>query len=521
MTPSAPEALPTRFRFASGDSPRGRDELAATLQARLRGVAIVIVATVLAFFVLYSVRLPQLSGAAQASMATGRFATGVLVLPLGSLAWWLRRSRPRAIGWLRLLEGVLFAVVAVFIAQWMAGDFPSIVPVIDTAPLDLGLSQAAKMSLVIVAYGLLIPNRWQRTAIVIAFMLGLVVVVDVVSLSRHDIERSIAATYLGAEWTILLAFTAYAVFGAYRIEAATTVARDALRLGQYVLVEQLGAGGMGEVYRAEHRLLRRPCAIKLIRPEHAGDPDVLRRFEREVQTTATLTHPNTIAIYDYGITEDGTFYYVMEYLPGITLEQLVSRDGPMDAPRAIHVLQQIAGALQEAHVAGLTHRDIKPGNVMLGERGGLPDVAKLLDFGLVTAHNTDGETVGDRVGSITGVGMVLGTPAYMSPEQCAGDETPGPASDVYSLGALGYFLVTGRSPFEGRAPLQMMLAHLGEAPPSARALRPELPAELDVVLQRCLAKQPAERYESARALGDALLRALNGAPTGGFSGLPS
>ena len=231
---------------------------------------------------------------------------------------------------------------------------------------------------------------------------------------------------------------------------------------------------------------------------------MLRRFEREVQTTATLTHPNTIAIYDYGITDDGTFYYVMEYLPGITLEQLVSRDGPMDAARSIHVLRQIAGALHEAHRAGLTHRDIKPGNVMLGERGGIPDVAKLLDFGLVTAHNAAGEAAGENTGSITQAGMVLGTPAYMSPEQCAGDQSPGPASDLYSLGALGYFLVTGQSPFEGRAPLQMMLAHLHETPPSVRAVRPELPAALDEVLQRCLAKRPSERYESAQALEQAL-----------------
>ncbi len=147
----------------------------------------------------------------------------------------------------------------------------------------------------------------------------------------------------------------------------------------------------------------------------------------------------------------------------------MTRDGLMDPARAIDVLRQIAGALHEAHGAGLTHRDIKPGNVMLGERGGVPDVAKLLDFGLVTGHDADGVAVGDVTGGITQVGMVLGTPAYMSPEQCGGDQTPGPASDLYSLGALGYFLVTGRSPFEGRAPLQMMLAHLSEAPPSALA----------------------------------------------------
>jgi eukaryotic-like serine/threonine-protein kinase len=386
----------------------------------------------------------------------------------------------------------------------MASDFPSIVTVLDTAPLDLGLSQAAWMSFLIVSYGLLIPNRWQRTAGMIAFMLGLVVIVDVWCLRQYNVTGPVAATYVGAQWTLLLGFTTIALFGAYRIETANTVARDAVRLGQYVLVERLGAGGMGEVHRAEHRLLRRPCAIKLIRPEHAGNADVLRRFEREVQATASLTHPNTIAIYDYGITDDGTFYYAMEYLPGDTLEQLVARDGPMDAPRAIHVLRQIAGALHEAHRAGLTHRDIKPGNVMLGERGGVADVAKLLDFGLVTAQQTTGDAGDGAISGITQVGTIVGTPAYMSPEQCAGDQQPGPASDLYSLGAMGYFLVTGRAPFEGRAPLQMMLAHLSEAPPSARLLRPELPPDVDALLLRCLAKRPADRFASALALEQAL-----------------
>ena len=471
-------------------------------------IALVIVAILVAFFVIYSVRVPELSGDAQVSMRTGRTFNGVMIPPLALLAWWLRKSRPRSIGLLRSVEVVLIAGFSLCVALWMVGDFPSIVPVIDQAPLDLGLSQAAWMSLMIVAYGLLIPNRWQRTAWMVAFMLGLVVVVDVWNLSHHRVPASVTATYLGAQWVLLLAFTSYAMFGAYRIETATTEARDALRLGQYVLLEQLGAGGMGEVYRAEHRLLRRPCAIKLIRPEHAGNSEVLQRFEREVQTTATLTHPNTIAIYDYGITDDGTFYYVMEYLPGMTLEQLVSREGPMDAPRAVHVLRQIAGALHEAHSAGLTHRDIKPGNVMLSERGGVRDVAKLLDFGLVTAHNVDGDVARDDAGDITQAGVVVGTPAYMSPEQCEGNQTPGPASDIYSLGALGYFLLAGRSPFDGRAPLQMMLAHLNESPPSVRAVRPELPAALDAVLQRCLAKRTAEPYESAAKLEHALAQTL-------------
>ena len=508
MTRNATEALPTRFRFASGERSGASDDLAATLQGRLRVIALVIVTTMFAFFVLLSMKVLDAIGDARDVVEGGRNVIGLAMLLVALVAGWLRKSRPRAMRQLRWVEVVLIAGFSVFVALWMVNDFPTFLPVLDKAPMDLGLSQAAWMSLMIVAYGLLIPNRWQRTAWMIALMLGAVALVDAWSLIQYPIPISVAVTYLGAQWSLLLGFTTYAVFGAYRIEVATTVARDALRLGQYVLMEQLGSGGMGEVYRAEHRLLRRPCAIKLIRPEHAGNSDVLRRFEREVQTTATLTHPNTIAIYDYGITDDGTFYYVMEYLAGITLEQLVSRDGPMDAPRAIHVLRQIAGALHEAHRAGLTHRDIKPGNVMLGERGGVPDVAKLLDFGLVTAHNADGDSISGATALTTQAGMVVGTPAYMSPEQCGGQQTPGPASDLYSLGALGYYLVTGQSPFEGRAPLQMMLAHLGEAPPSVRAVRPDIPAALDVILQRCLAKQPSERYQSAREFEHALAHVL-------------
>ncbi|WP_353268984.1 serine/threonine-protein kinase [Gemmatimonas sp.] len=506
MTLGDRPALPTRFRFASGDGDRtsGRDELAVTLQARLHVVTIVLLAIGLLLSIIAFWRIPEVTGSTRTVLKAVQVVMGGIFPPVALLAWWLRPRTPRSIAALRLVESGVFVSFNLLFASLMIADFPSIVPIIETAPFDLGFGAAIIPCFFIVSYGLLIPNRWQRAAVMIGLILALVVVTNLWNFSHYAVATNVMATFLGSQWTFLLAFTTMALFGANRIDRAAAVARDALRLGQYVLVERLGAGGMGEVHRAEHRLLRRPCAIKLIRPEHAGNADVLRRFEREVQTTATLTHPNTIAIFDYGITDDGTFYYVMEYLPGDTLEQLVSRDGPMDAQRATHVLIQIAGALHEAHNAGLTHRDIKPGNVMLGERGGVADVAKLLDFGLVTAQNATGEDGGDVTGSITQVGMVLGTPAYMSPEQCAGDEQPGAASDLYSLGALGYFLVTGQSPFEGRAPLQMMLAHMNDAPPSARALRPELPADFDAILQQCLAKRPEDRFASARALEQAL-----------------
>ena len=183
-------------------------------------------------------------------------------------------------------------------------------------------------------------------------------------------------------------------------------------LGQYRLKQVLGFGGMGAVYLAEHVLLRRPCAIKLIRPDQAGDPRTLIRFEREVQATATLTHSNTVEIFDYGHAEDGTFYYVMEYLPGMNLEDLVEQHGPMPPERAVHLLRQVCQALREAHGIGLIHRDIKPSNIFACERGKVYDVAKLLDFGLVKGFGLAGDDA-----KLTREGAFTGSPAFMSPEQ--------------------------------------------------------------------------------------------------------
>ena len=502
---SAP--LPSRFRFAGRDSTTGTDDLAGLLQSRLLVIALVIGVTMVVFFLLLTVRIGAADAVTAISMARGRIFIALAIPPSLGCAWWLRQRTPRSMTALRRVEIALIAVFCFCIMLAMAADFPSLVPALGIAPVDLGLSQSVWMGLMIVAYGLMVPNRWQRTVQVIVLILVATALVDLWCLRQYPISASSTVAYLSAQWTALLGFTAFAVFGAYRLEVASNIARDALKLGQYVLVEKLGAGGMGEVHRAEHRLLRRPCAVKLIRPEHAGDPEASRRFEREVQATAALTHPNTVAIYDYGISDDGTFYYVMEYLPGASLEEVVTRDGPMEPTRAVHVLRQVAGALQEAHEAGLTHRDIKPGNVMLTARGGRRDVAKLLDFGLVVARasGADGD---EGLADGTLAGMVEGTPAYMSPEQCAGDPQPGPSSDLYSLGALGFFLLTGRSPFEGRAALPMMFAHLHEPPPSAAALQPGVPPALDLVLQRCLAKHAADRFASATDLEEALVKAV-------------
>ena len=220
---------------------------------------------------------------------------------------------------------------------------------------------------------------------------------------------------------------AVAVYGSHKISLLRHELLEARKLGQYRLERQIGTGGMGEVYLAEHVLLRRPCAIKLIRAERAGDANCLRRFEREVQATATLTHANTVQIFDYGHAEDGTFYYAMEYLPGLNLEELVRRHGPLPPERAIHVVRQVCGALHEAHAVGLIHRDIKPSNIILCERRAVPDVAKLLDFGLVLLH-----CEGGGAPHLSQDGAIAGTPAYMSPEQCDGIDLPDARSDIFA-----------------------------------------------------------------------------------------
>lgn len=270
--------------------------------------------------------------------------------------------------------------------------------------------------------------------------------------------------------------------------------KQARKLGQYTLVRKLGEGGMGTVYLARHAMLRRPTAIKLMHRAQAQDEQSLIRFEREVQLTSSLTHPNTIAIYDYGRTQEHEFYYAMEYLEGLTLQRLVEIFGTVPASRVLFILQQVCGSLNEAHAAGLTHRDIKPANIMLCQRGGLSDVVKVLDFGLVKPQTANQDSM------VTRTNVLTGTPLYMAPEMITNPTEVDGRTDVYSLGVVAYFLLTGQPVFVGNSALEVCSQHLHNAPSPPSELEPGVPKDVDALVLSCLEKKPKDRPSSAQQL---------------------
>lgn len=416
-----------------------------------------------------------------------------------------RRRRPLSLRQLRGLEIVLFVSVSLYFT-WGQIWFHSFGWLAKMSDFDwqgvwlLARAFSFAWFVMIVFYGILIPNTWQRCAMVVSVMAVWAVLLNVAGCFwEAPVADPLRVLFVLECITNMGLAAALATYGAHRIEVLRAQAAEARKLGQYQLKRRLGAGGMGEVYLAEHVLLRRPCALKLIHPERAGDPQHLARFEREVQVMATLSHPNTVEIFDYGHAQDGTFYYVMEYLPGMTLEELVQRHGPLPPERAVHLLRQVCGALTEAHDVGLIHRDVKPANILICARGGLYDVAKLLDFGLVHVLGP-----GPDAQHLTQEGVIAGTPAYMSPQQATGGIDLDVRSDLYSLGAVAYFLVTGQPPFVRPSSVQTLAAHLGDAVPAPNSLCPSLPDDLQRVILRCLEKDPARRFPDAAALEHAL-----------------
>jgi eukaryotic-like serine/threonine-protein kinase len=358
---------------------------------------------------------------------------------------------------------------------------------------------AAMWYLLIFVYAMFIPNTWRRAAAVIGSIAAVPLFVMALDMAFDPRVREVVEVFDATTFGLMMVVGAGAsVFGNYTINALRSEVFAAREFGQYRLRHRIGAGGMGEVYLAEHQLLKRPCAIKLIRPSQQADPRALARFEREVRATARLSHWNTVEVFDYGSTEDGTFYYVMEYLPGLSVAELIERHGPLPADRTIHLLDQVCDALGEAHALGLVHRDIKPGNLFAAQRGGVYDVAKLLDFGLAKPVIETGDL------QLTQEGAITGSPLFMSPEQAMGETDPDARSDIYSLGAVAYYMLAGRPPFEGSKPMQVVLAHARDAAPPLSRWNTNVPEDLEQVIMRCLAKRPEDRYPDADALSEAL-----------------
>jgi len=490
-----------RVALVEGSSPHMRGETRALLRGRLRTVALLLFTGFAAFLLWSLVRWKMADHLDEEYRLV--FVSHVVVTGLmGLLVWKLCAKCDLSLTKLRVAEGLVFgapALLFVALNYYKLRYFAAL----DEDHAHVANALAAWV-LLIFCYAIFVPNHWKRAATVIGLMAAAPLLVMAYVYFEYgpfaNLLRSEDFDDTPVEQAMLMALAAMvAIVGVHTINTLRHEAFVAKQLGQYRLKRLLGSGGMGEVYLAEHQMMKRPCAVKVIRPEKAGDPQVLARFEREVRATAKLSHWNSIDIYDYGRTSDGTFYYVMEFLPGHNLGELVQEHGPLPASRILYLMRQVCDALAEAHSHGLVHRDIKPANIFCAYRGGVFDVAKLLDFGLAKPLTDVTDSALTQEGSITG------SPLYMSPEQAGSEEVDG-RSDVYSIGAVMYLMATGKAPFEYASPLKVMIAHASEDPEPPRYLNSDIPAELEEVILRSLEKRPADRYQTVAELRDALDR---------------
>jgi serine/threonine-protein kinase len=424
--------------------------------------------------------------------------------------WLLLRGAPRSSRFVRAVElSTLFVGTAAFSSMALVLDLVSSPDMIVRTTLTYML----------LVYAVYVPSTARRTLVVASLMtvplLGCIFIAfSAWDPALHDApaatwpkgqvgDMAYPATLVSAFlWAVVVAMAAGFSQTIYGLRKAMS---DIRRLGQYTLEKKLGEGGMGVVYRASHGMLRRPTAIKLLLPDRTGK-DALARFEREVRRTAMLTHPNTVTVFDYGRTADGVFYYAMELLEGASLEEIIVVDGPQPEERVIHLLQQAAASLAEAHAAGLIHRDVKPGNILVVDRGGISDLVKVVDFGLVkdTGFKDGDGTASDA--ALTMANAITGTPLYIAPEALTAPETVDARADLYALGAVGYWLLTGTHVFGGKSVLEVCSQHLHSVPepPSARLGVP-VSADLETLLLACLAKRPDDRPASAHVLRERLL----------------
>ena len=433
-------------------------------------------------------------GAPFVSVVTGAIAVGHLGASAMMVLLWLlaRRPGPPVVS-LGSLDAIGIVVACASLSVMAVHDEGQILQVL------------LALIVTVMIRAILIPSRPRRTLILSAAAFLPTVIVCV---ARHepttflpgfaaDFQKhymtlnTVLWSVLGATLATIISHVTYGL----RRQVA-----EANELGQYVLEEKIGGGGMGEVWRARHRLLIRPAAIKLIRPQPFGDPELLlRRFEREARATAALKSPHTVQLYDFGATDDGRLYYVMELLDGLDLDTLVARHGPLPPERVVHIVRQVCSSLQDAHENGLVHRDIKPANVVLNRAGTTFDFAKVLDFGLVKLDAS--RHSGIEAAKLSSEGSTSGTPAFMAPEVVLGVADTDHRVDLYALGCVGYWLLTGRLLFDAGNAVEMMFhhAHTPPARPSARTGMP-VPAQLEDVVMQCLEKDPARRPATAEAV---------------------
>lgn len=419
---------------------------------------------------------------------------------LASLAVWLLAKRPSTPAWLVTTSDLLLPMgvaLVVYLVSLTVPHFHGLA----FMPLFVG-------TLLLVLRAALVPSPTRRTVIVgVTCSVPIVLAVRTLALIDPSLTGPLTAdrlTFGASAWCVALTVSTSIV--SRTIYGLHDEIRNVRRLGQYVLGELVGEGGMGSVYRAEHALLRRPTAVKMLLPDRAGKDSIVR-FEREVKLTARLTHPNTVAIYDYGRTRDGLFYYAMEFLDGLSLEELVKRFGPQPPARVIHILIQAAGALVEAHSLGLIHRDIKPANVLFCERGGIPDTVKLVDFGLVKSLEPE---VGP---ALTHANAITGTPQYLAPESITDPAGVDHRVDLYGLGGVAFFLLTGQPPFPGGSVLEICGHHLHTPPtPPGQLTKSPVPSDLEALVLKCLSKKPGDRPSGALELQDALVACARSSP---------
>lgn len=482
-----------------GSRPHFSDETASLIRSRLRAAAIAITAALGAAFI----------GNFLGGVTTLWWLRGLVLLTTAGVAILVSKNVRLPLASLRKLELLLFGSVVVqfsFMLFVRIGEFAGQADAVSLAVVRQQFFVA--WCILIFIYGTLMPNSWKRAALILVPVALLpYLLLALIGWSSPTVTQLLQSDQASSPLPYTLVAALIAIFASHVINNARRDAFKARQFGQYRLLDKLGAGGMGEVYRAEHVLLKRPCAIKLIKPSSESDASAIARFEKEVKTTAKLTHWNTIEIYDYGRTDDGTFYYVMELLPGKSLEDLISKFGPQAPERVIYLLRQICGALHEAHSIGLIHRDIKPANIFVSQRGGVYDVAKLLDFGLVKENSEDPSTITQYSG-------FSGTPLFMPPEQASAYEEVDGRADIYSLGAVAYFLLTGQPPFTRKNVVELLTAHLSSpvAPPSK--LNPAVPATLDQIVLKCMEKKPSNRFQNAKELDLALANCAMALPWG-------